>query len=72
MRELAQRFAGHMEIPPGRVIGYTLPAIVVADEDEAIVLFQPTGTVVKRRAGVRGGPRGPQLLAWGGGHEDVV
>ena len=57
---------------PDGVIGYCLPAIVVADTDRLVALFQPEGTVCKRRTGRRSGPRGRNLLAWDGSHEDIV
>lgn len=51
-----------------------LPAIVIEGSEDAVALFQPTGTVCKRRRGQRGGPQGRSLLpgAWDGGHEDWV
>jgi hypothetical protein len=52
--------------------GYTFPAIVVCDSAEAIALFQPAGTVCKRRRGPRGGPTGRNLLSWDGSYENVV
>ncbi|HLE96560.1 MAG TPA: DUF402 domain-containing protein, partial [Candidatus Thermoplasmatota archaeon] len=47
------------------------PAVVVRDDDQAIVTFTPTGSIGKRRTGERsGGPRARQLMRWDGGHED--
>jgi hypothetical protein len=59
--------------PHGHV-GYTLPAIVVQDDADAIVLYQPPGTTCMRRRGRRGGPGGRNLLPDGasGGYEEVV
>ena len=57
---------------PDGAVGYTLPAYVLQDDDGAIVLFQPAGTICKKRTGRRGGPRGRNLVDWSGGHEDVV
>lgn len=57
---------------PRGVVGFTLPAIVVEDSKAAIALFQPTGTVMKQRSGVRGGPRGRNLVQWDGTHVDFT
>jgi hypothetical protein len=59
--------------PQGQ-IGYVMPLTVVVDTAEVTVLFQLPGSICKRRAGARGGPRGRNLLpeAWDGRHEDVV
>lgn len=47
------------------------PMIVVRDDAELIGLYLPVGATFKRRSGQRGGgPRGRQMLAWDGGHED--
>lgn len=56
-------------LPQGRV-GYTLLALVIADDEDAVALFQPSGTVCKRRLGRRGGPQGRSLLGWDGEYED--
>jgi hypothetical protein len=47
---------------PGGAVGATIPAIVVEDVDDVIALFQPSGMICTRRAGVRGGPRGRSLV----------
>lgn len=57
---------------PDGVSGYCFPAIVVADDGSTTVVFQPVGTVCKRRGGVRGGPDGRYLLEWDGTHRDVA
>lgn len=59
---------------PGGDVGYVMPCIVVEDTPEFVVLFQPTGTVCKKRTGRRGGPTGRVMLpdGWDGGHEDVT
>lgn len=57
---------------PDGAVGYCFPAIVAADSATGTVLFQPAGTVCKRRRGPRGGPRGRNLVAWDGGHRDVT
>jgi len=57
---------------PQGCIGYVKPMIVVEDGSDITVLFQPSGTVCKRRAGARGGPRGRLLLDWSGEHADRV
>jgi hypothetical protein len=57
---------------PGGDVGYSFPAIVLGDTSDAVALFQPAGTVCKRRCGPRGGPTGRGLLTWGGSYEDVV
>jgi uncharacterized protein DUF402 len=57
---------------PAGVIGYCFPAIVVADDASRTALFQPAGTVCKRRGGARGGPQGRSLLEWDGTHRDVA
>jgi hypothetical protein len=56
---------------PGGVSGYCFPATVVADDASMTVLFQPVGTVCKRRGGTRGGPDGRYLLEWDGTHRDA-
>lgn len=56
---------------PQGSIGYTLPATVVTDGPGFTLLFQPSGTICKRRAGRRGGPQGRNLVEWNGLHEDV-
>src|SRR5689334_16798484 len=56
---------------PDGAVGYCFPAIVVADGATKTVLFQPEGTVCKRRSGTRGGPQGRNLVAWDGKHRDV-
>jgi hypothetical protein len=57
--------------PYGQV-GYVMPARVVLDTPDVTVLFQAPGSICKRRAGARGGPRGRGLGArdWDGTHED--
>lgn len=55
----------------GRV-GMVSPVTVVADEDELVALYLAPGTVCKRRAGRRGGPRGRQLVEDIGLHEDMI
>lgn len=51
-------------------VGYVLAARMVADETDAVALFQPVGAAVARRSGRRDGPRGAMLPgAWDGGHE---
>jgi uncharacterized protein DUF402 len=57
---------------PDGAVGYCFPAIVVADGPRKTVLFQPAGTVCKRRSGTRGGPQGRNLVAWDGRHRDVT
>ncbi len=39
-------------------VGYVLAAHLVADDPDAVALFQPTGAAVARRTGPRTGPRG--------------
>ncbi len=50
--------------------GYVLAARLVADDPDAVALFQPVGAAVARRSGRRDGPRGAMLPgAWDGGHQ---
>lgn len=51
-------------------IGAVVPMTVVGDEDELVALYLAPGTVCKRRAGRRGGPRGRQMVEDSGLHED--
>lgn len=53
----------------GRV-GSVLPKTVVQDGDDLVALYLAPGTLCKRRAGKRGGPRGRQLIEDNGTHED--
>jgi hypothetical protein len=53
-------------------VGYTIPATVVEDSSDAVVLFQAPGTIYKKRAGQRGGPRGRNLVSWDGTYVDTV
>jgi uncharacterized protein len=55
--------------PNGRVHS-VLPVTVVQDDDDVLALYLAPGTVCKRRAGRRGGPRGRLLVEATGGHED--
>src|SRR5262245_57202781 len=57
--------------PHGR-IGYVMPVTVVVDTPAVTVLFQAPGSICKRPAGPRGGPRGRNLLLerWDGAHQD--
>jgi len=48
------------------------PRVTVTDGDDLIALYLPAGTVGKQRTGERGGPRGRMLIAWDGGHRDVL
>lgn len=57
---------------PDGAVGYTLPTRVVQDTPKAIVLFQPDGTICKKRVGIRGGPRGRNMVDWSGEYEDVA
>jgi hypothetical protein len=57
--------------PQGHV-GYTFPAIVVRESADLIVLFQPSGTVCKRRTGERGGPNGRNMVRWDGSYRDAI
>jgi hypothetical protein len=61
-----------MRSRPAGAVGYCFPAVVVADTDELVALYQPSGTVCKRRSGSRGGPRGRSLIAWDGTYVDAV
>ena len=58
--------------PDGVVVGYTMPAVVVEDSADAIVLFQAPGTIYKKRSGTRGGPRGRNMVDWDGTYIDAV
>ncbi|MGH9198195.1 MAG: DUF402 domain-containing protein, partial [Acidimicrobiia bacterium] len=57
---------------PQQVLGFVMPTIVIVDEEEQTALFQPTGTICKRRKGRRGGPRGRSMLpgGWDGTYYD--
>lgn len=59
--------------PQGQV-GYVIPFIVIEDSESVIALYQVAGSVVKRRSGQRGGPRGRSMLpgGWDGNHVDSV
>ena len=57
---------------PQGYVGYTFPAIVVRDSPDLIVLFQPAGTVCKRRGGERGGPNGRNMVRWDRSYTDVA
>lgn len=52
--------------------GYTIPMVVIADDTDAIALWQPPGTVCKVRNGRRGGPNGRSMLpgGWDGTYHD--
>jgi uncharacterized protein DUF402 len=53
------------------IVMTVLAQLVVRDDPGAIVTFMPSGSLTKRRTGVRnGGPHGRQLTQWDGGHED--
>jgi hypothetical protein len=41
---------------PDGAVGFVIPMTVVEDAADVTVLFQATGSVCKKRAGVRGGP----------------
>ena len=51
---------------PEGAVGYTFPAIVVCDTRELMALYQPSGSVCKRRNGERGGPNGRNMVSWDG------
>lgn len=57
---------------PDGVVAYCFPATVVADDGSRTALFQPGGTMCKRRGGVRGGPRGRTIVEWDGRYRDVA
>jgi hypothetical protein len=59
--------------PQGQV-GYVMPTTVVEDGPEVTVLFQPMGSVCKKRSGRRGGPDARSMLpgGWDGSYEDRV
>jgi uncharacterized protein DUF402 len=48
------------------------PVTVVEDTTDLVALYLAPGTVCKRRAGKRGGPRGRQLVEDSGLHEDMI
>lgn len=50
-------------LPDG--IGFVFACRVLADDDLAAVVLQPTGAAVARRVGSRGGPRGRSMLPGG-------
>jgi hypothetical protein len=62
----------------GRAVEYAFPAIVVADDDDLVVLYQPHATIAKRMKGDRGSVSGQgtssQLApaSWDGEYEDYV
>ena len=45
------------------------PMTVVRDTPQLVALCIRPGTVIMRRRGTRGGPRGRNLVQWDGGHE---
>ncbi len=53
-------------------IGAVMPVTIVADRDDLVALYLAPGTVCRRRAGRRGGPRGRQMVEDSGLHEDWV
>jgi hypothetical protein len=54
-------------------VGYVFAARLLADDADAVALFQPAGAAVVRRTGRREGPRGSMLPgAWDGGHEHAT
>ena len=57
---------------PEGAVGYTFPAIVVCDTRELMALYQPSGSVCKRRNGERGGPNGRNMVSWDGSYADVT
>lgn len=57
---------------PDGVVGAAIPMIVVEDGPDVVALFQPSGTICKRRTGVRGGPRGRSMLHSHGSHHNRV
>lgn len=52
-------------------VGAAFPAVVVADDEVCVAVFQPAGTSVVTRTGRRGGPHGRNMYPGGfdGGHE---
>ncbi len=54
---------------PGGDLGYVFACRVLIDEPDVIAVVQPTGSVVSRRSGTRGGRNGRSLLpgGWDGG-----
>ncbi len=53
-----------------RVVTTVWPWTVVQDDDDAVVLYLPVGTVGVGRTGRRGGPRDRMLLEWDGGYAE--
>lgn len=49
-----------------------MAAVVIEDDPDAVVLFQPAGAPRKHRTGRRGGPGGRNMLpgGWDGGYRD--
>jgi hypothetical protein len=52
------------------LVGFVRTLTVVADQDDLLACYLAPGYPGKRRAGVRGGPRGRVMLQPSGGHED--
>jgi hypothetical protein len=51
-------------------VGHVRTTTVIQDTEELLALYVQPGHLCKRRAGVRGGPRGRNVIAATGGHED--
>ncbi len=54
----------------GDHVAAVFPSVVVVDDADHVVLYQPPGTDTLRRTGRRGGPRGRNMQpgGWDGGH----
>lgn len=55
-----------------RIVQAVWPLTIVRDDEDGVVLYNPAGTVGKRRTGDRGGPRNRFIVRWDGGHEDIT